>query len=373
MSKGPLAGAPVQPGKGEIGGDHYLPSDPATVRWGWLANRASEPVLAVDAGDTVTIDTVSHEGILEDQGRDPVAFFSSYGVKPEDVLTDAVEIAEAGLGHREDDDPHVVTGPIAIKGALPGDLLRVEVLDLQLRASYGLISSRHGYGALPGELPRGPARIGGVPEPVSVFCEVTDRGGVGYGSIPYSRSRRCARFPLNPFLGLMGVAVDSDEPIRSVPPGHHGGNLDVNLLGVGATLYLPVEVPGALFYTGDPHFAQGDGEVALTAFEAPLRATVRLDVLSGQAAREIAGALREPFAETDTHWVIIGLHEDLAKAMKATIRSAIAYLGSVWGMEEHLAYAYLSAAADFEISQVVDQVKGVHCLIRKADFTAIGG
>ena len=109
--------------------------------------------------------------------------------------------------------------------------------------------------------------------------------------------------------------------------------------------------------------------MALSAFEAPLWAALRLDTLSGRAARDIAGALREPFAETDTHWLVIGLHEDLAKAMKATIRPAFAYLGSVWGMEEDLASAHPSAAADFEVSQVVDQVKGVHCLIRKADFT----
>lgn len=283
------------------------------------------------------------------------------------MLTDAIDIAHHGLGHSPDDGPHVVTGPIALDGAEPGDVLAVEVLRLERRAPYGVISARHGYGALPGEMPD-PGR----PGPVSVFCEVDDQGPVACGVIPFGAGRR-ARFALAPFLGIMGVAVDTTDPVPSVPPGPHGGNLDVNLLGTRSRLYLPVQVPGALFYVGDPHFAQGDGEVSLTALEAPLRATLRLDVLKGAAASRATGVLREPFAETDDHWIVIGLHEDLDEAMRKAVRSALAFLSSTTGpptlgMDPHLAYAYLSAAADFEVSQVVDSVKGVHCLIRKSDF-----
>jgi acetamidase/formamidase len=186
-----------------------------------------------------------------------------------------------------------------------------------------------------------------------------------------------ATFPLAPFMGIMGVAIDTDEKVNSIPPTTAGGNLDINELGVGATLYLPVQVPGALFFTGDPHFAQGDGEVALTAMEASLRATFRLTVIKpGGAAPDIAFSY--PFAETSDYWLPIGLsdpdgpvggqHTSLDDAMKTAVRNALAFLNEELGMAKAVAYAYLSAAADFEVSQVVDRTTGIHALIRKADF-----
>lgn len=364
----------LQPGRGPVHGEHYLPSTIDTVSWGWLPNRDAKPVLSVRSGATVTVDSVSHEGVLEDQGRDPVAYFARYGVEPGDVLDDAREVAASSLEHDFDDGPHVVTGPVEVQGARAGDLLKVEVLDLALRVPYGVISNRHGYGCLPGEFPEGterhpdasaaaPDRFGSIFQ----FVEVTSRGGQLVGEIPFGDGG-VARFPLDPFMGVMGVAPDTDEPVPSVPPGRHGGNIDVNLLGVGSTFYLPVQVDGALFHTGDPHYAQGDGEVALTALEAPLRATFRLSVLSGPEATAAVGALRDPFAETDAHWIVVGLDEDLDEAMRKATRNAVSFLESRVGMERAAALAYLSAAGDFEVSQVVDAVKGVHCVIRKADF-----
>jgi acetamidase/formamidase len=166
----------------------------------------------------------------------------------------------------------------------------------------------------------------------------------------------------------MGVAPATESPVHSVPPGAHGGNLDVNLLGVGAKLYLPVRHPGALFYVGDPHFAQGDGEVALTAFEAPLRATLRLTVHSDRNSRELAAALTAPWAETAEHHLVLGLDADLNEAMRRATRDALTFLAHRCRLPRAVALAYLSAAADFEVSQVVDRVKGVHCCLRKADL-----
>jgi acetamidase/formamidase len=365
----------LQPKYGRIDGTHYLQTTPDTCLWGYLPNRGDQPVLRVASGDTVTIDTLSHEGILEDQGRDPVAFLAQYGVSPDRVLADSRDLAASGMAHDYDlDGPHVVTGPIAVDGAEPGDVLRVEVLGLLTRAPYGFVSSRHGYGGLPGEFPEtapdtgpsGPAAARAY-NSVFVFTEVAEAGGRLYGVMPFGADR-AARFPLAPFLGVMGVAVDTAEPVNSVPPGSFGGNLDINELQVGSTLYLPVQVPGAGFYAGDPHYAQGDGEVALTALEAPLRATVRLSVIPRAEAATLLGTLGEPLAETATHWLPIGLHVDLDEAMRRAIRAGIDFLSRTQGMPRDIAMAYLSAAADFEISQVVDQVKGVHCLIRKADF-----
>ena len=365
----------LQPDDGAIPGRHYLRSTPETVQWGYLPNAAAPPVLTVNPGEAVTVDTLSHEGVLEDQGRNPAAYFGSHGVKPDAVLSDAVDLAASGLEHDYDTDgPHVVTGPIAVRGARPGDVLKVEVLDLALRTPYGVISNRHGLGALPGEFPEGPARTGAAcaerPEEygsVMLFTTVEQRGGTLMGVLPYGDGR-VVRFPLAPFMGVMGVAPATNDKVHSVPPGPHGGNIDVNLLNVGAALYLPVQVDEALFHVGDPHYAQGDGEVALTAMEASLRGTFRFTLLRGPAATNAVGLLDHPFVETDDAWVPMGLDTDLNQAMCKAVRAAIAFLHETQGMPRAVALAYLSAAADFEISQVVDSVKGVHCVIRKRDF-----
>ena len=345
----------------------YLAATPETVSWGLLPNAASNPVFTVPSGATVCIDTVSHEGILEDQGRDPIAFFGGFGIPAAAVLADAIELASSGLGHDPlVVGPHVVLGPVAVLGAQPGDLLEIETLRLERRADYGIISNRHGKGVLPGEFPT-PLASGEPAPPMCVLATVEhDRGVLRWGD-------RSVRFPLNPFLGIMGVAPATAEAVHSVPPGPFGGNLDVNLLGVGSRLYLPVQVEGALFYVSDPHFAQGDGEVALTAFEAPLRAWLRLTVHRAAAARTLAAALSNPFAEDEESWIVMGLDRDLDEAVRQAARKSIAFLTTCHGMPPGIALAYLSAAADFEVSQVVDIVKGVHCVIRKRDFDGLNG
>jgi acetamidase/formamidase len=364
----------LQSGEGPVKGQHYVTSEVEQVLWGFLPNRDRDPVLKIASGETVSFDTVSHEGILEDQGRDPRAFFAAHGVAGDEVLRDAIAVAASPLVHDYDDGPHVVTGPVSIAGAEPGDLLRVEVLDLALRAPYGVISNRHGYGCLAGEFPEGtfrsPTASAARPEEYGTHCtfvtvEGSQRGPVAV--LPYGEGR-AARFPLAPFLGIMGVTPDTADPVPSVPPGQHGGNIDVNLAGAGSTLYLPVQVEGGGFYVGDPHYAQGDGEVALTALEAPLRATLRLTVLDSAAARAAVGIIDRPFFETDEYWVPVGLDADLNEAMRQATRAAVAFLETRIGMPRAEALAYLSAAADFEVSQVVDAVKGIHCCIRKADF-----
>jgi acetamidase/formamidase len=349
--------------------DVMLTSAPDLISWGVLPDRTSRPVLTISSGQTVCIDTVSHEGLLADQGRDPVAFFGGAGIARSEVLADVIDIATGALLHDPTQaGPHIVTGPIAVRGARPGDVLEVEVLQLLQRAPYGVISNRHGFGALPGELPVRPAGwVAGQPvAPVSLVAHTDGDTGL----LPVGDGRTI-RFPLNPFLGLMGVAPDRAGPVHSVPPGRHGGNIDVNLIGVGARLFLPVQVDQALFYVGDPHFAQGDGEVALTAFEAPLRATVRLTVHSDDRARSLAAALTAPWARTDDLHVIMGLDEDLNDAMRDATRNALAFLGQTCELPAPVALAYLSAAADFEVSQVVDRVKGIHCCIRRSDLDSL--
>lgn len=350
----------LQPGEGPIRSTSYLPADPAAVFWGHLPCEADAAVLEVDPGTEVTIDTISHEGILEDQGSDPLAFFASHGVARDAVLGDAIDLAATRCRDPATDGPHVVTGPIAVRGAQAGDLLAMTVVETLQRVPYGVISNRHGRGALPGEFPRGDATV-------SIFSPVGGSGSTA--SLPRAAgAERDIHYPLAPFLGTMGVAVAGSERPHSVPPGAFGGNIDIKLLTAGATLYLPIQVEGALAYVGDPHFAQGDGEVALTALEASLRATVRFDVVP--AADPLAEFAREhgPFVETEEYLVPTGLDRDLRDAMKKAVRSAIALLHARYGMDPEHAYAYLSAATDFDVSQVVDLVCGVHARIRKADF-----
>ena len=342
----------LQPGHGPIEDPaKYLPSTPENVIWGRLPCAIDEPLMTVEPGTTLTLDTLSHEGLLEDQGRDPATFFGSHGAT--DVLDDAVALAASSVSHDPRvDGPHVVSRPIEIRGAEPGDLLAIRVGRLQRRVPYGVVSNRHGRGALPEEYPRDQQTV------VSVFTPVVDgRGVIGPAS-----------FELAPFLGIMGVAVREDRRPHSVPPGPHGGNLDIRLLTEGSTLYLPVQVPGALAYVGDPHFAQGDGEVALTALEASLRATLTFDVIGHEEAVRRFGDLVWPLAETREFLIPTGLDEDLDTAVRNAVRAAIALLTCRYEMTPEQAYAYLSAATDFRISQVVDVVKGVHATIRKADF-----
>lgn len=355
----------LQPGEGPIPGDHYLRATPGTVLWGRLPCATDAPVLTIDDGDTVTIDTVSHEGILDDQGGDPVAYFTAHGVPATDVLADAVEIAASVFRDPAADGPHVITGPVFVRGALPGDLLRISVERLVPRVPYGVISNRHGRGALADELPRGD-------ENVSVFASVAERDGSLVGTLPLVEGADpVVAFPLAPFLGTMGVGVADPVRPHSVPPGAHGGNIDINLLVEGSAIYLPVQVEGALAYVGDPHFAQGDGEVALTALEASLRATLRFDVVARESALPEFGELSGPLVRTPEHLVPTGLDPDLDEAMRACVRSALGLLRARYGMDEHLAYAYLSAAVDFDISQVVDVVCGVHARIRESDFAGV--
>jgi acetamidase/formamidase len=398
-----LPGQVLQPGTGPIDGEVYLPSRPDEVLWGYLPRTTDAPVVRMRSGQTITIDTVSHEGLLEDQGRDPAAWFAGKGVPRDQVLDDAVAIAAGYARHRRDfdaDGPHVVTGPVHVEGARPGDVLKIEPLSAMPRVPYGVISSRHGKGALAvqfspdagisaaeamprtpdGRSTKDPLRYGNV----SVFTPVRRaKGGVPTAHLPVGTSGEVA-WPLDPFAGLMAVATVGDaatlnDPlVNSIPPTLGGGNIDVKHLNVGSAFYLPVVAEGALFSTGDPHMSMGNGEVALTAMEGSLRITYRLTVCTPGSGDAPSVAYRYPFGETPDAWVPIGLSDpdgsrngqgsDLDTASRRAVVNALDFLETDLGMDRQVAYAYLSAAADFEVSQVVDRTVGVHGVIPKAHF-----
>jgi acetamidase/formamidase len=388
----------LQPSRGRIPGDVYLGSETDDVLWGYVPSVHADAVARVRSGQTVTIDSVSHEGILEDQGRDPVAYFAEHGVRRREVLDDAVAIA-AGYSRTsrnfDVDGPHIVTGPVFVEGAEPGDVLKIETLETTPRVPYGVVSSRHGKGSLAVTASGAPAGItldevmppvdsdgreSGIPTEygnVSVFAGVRgDHAVMGSGA-------GRVRFPLRSFFGMMGVAFAETTNLtapeaNSIPPTLGGGNIDISHLGAGSTFYLPVSAEGALFYVGDPHMAMGDGEVALTAMEGSLRGTFRLTVCKPGSGDAPSVAYSYPFAETADAWIPIGLSDpdgsvggqlsDLDVAMRRAVVNALDFLQHDHGLDRAVAYAYLSAAADFAISQVVDRTVGVHGLIRKSDL-----
>ena len=360
----------------------YIPSTTETIKWGRLPNATDVPLVTITSGSVVVFDTLSHEGLLEDQGRNPADYFGSHDVEKQYVLDDAIEIAGSSINHDfYKDGPHIVTGPIAIEGAMPGDVLKVEVLNLIPRVPYGVISNRHSKGALPGEFPEtprpseplhshDPQTLGNV----SVFTPIEkDTETEQWLGILNNREGKRVTFPAIPFMGIMGVATNTEELVHSVPPDVHGGNIDIKDLGVGATLYLPVFVKGGLFFTGDPHMAQGNGEVALTALEQSIRATFRITLIRNNVAGTPVGSgtLMQPFGETKDFWITMGFDRDLDEAMKKTVRESIRFLEEKLDMDRATALAYLSAATDFNVSQVVDGNKGIHALIRKKDFASI--
>lgn len=361
--------------EGEYKGHYYVPSTLETITWGYLPNKNSQPVLTVPSGSVVTFDTVSHEGLLEDQGRNAEKYFKSHHVQSSHILEEAKIITQSKLKHDfHKDGPHIITGPVFIEGAEVGDILKVEVINVAPRVPYGVISNRHGKGALPGEFPKRVKHADASPEHpekygnVSVFTPIEKNSQGEYEGVIKTASGKSIRFPLFPFMGVMGVAANTADPVHSVPPSFYGGNIDINELGAGATAYYPIQVKGALFYTGDSHFVQGDGEVALTALEGSARATLKLSVLKSGKDKIPGKEIKQPLAENAEFWITPGLDEDLDEAMKKSTREAIRFLVEEYGIEEELAYAYLSAATDFQVSQVVDKTKGIHAMIRKADF-----
>jgi acetamidase/formamidase len=337
-----------------------IPSTPANVIWGELFKPNSKPIARVKSGDRVVMETISHEGILPDQG-DPVQFFAQGGIPQnpkstisrQQILADQLQtkakVKKTGPG------PHVITGPIYVEGAVPGDVLEIKTVAINYRSPYGVISNRHGKGALPGEYPENNAPIYSKAIAIDAKREV--------GIFQPANNLPPIEIPLNPFIGLMGVVpANPADAANSVPPGNYGGNLDIKLLGRGSSLYLPVQVPGALFYAGDPHCAQANGEVALTAIECSLTPIFEFVLHKDMK-------LATPMGETKDAWIAVGLDKDLDEAMKKSVREYLQIANEQYGMTKQDALLLGSAAIDFDVSQVVDIVKGIHGTIPKQLFS----
>jgi len=318
-----------------------LPSTPDTVLWGYLA--ANVPAaLTIDSGATVRIDTVSHQGLTTAQ--DPVIFFTSRGIDRDDVLTDANHIY-AQLKRPKGGGVHILTGPIYVQDAEPGDMLEVRILDIEFRVPYGVNNTGPGRGVLPDLLQ----------EPTPKLLRLNFDRNVAEFSDEIA-------IPLRPFMGIMAVSPPENMGmVSSTPPGVWGGNMDLKVLYRGSTLYLPVFNDGAQFFTGDGHAAQGDGEVDGGAIEVSLSPTLQFIL---HKEKHIAS----PRAETSTHFVTMGMHVDLNEATRLAVRSAVDFLAREKHLSEADAYALASLAIDFRIGEAVDIVNLVYASIPKALF-----
>ncbi|MCQ4161482.1 acetamidase/formamidase family protein [Roseomonas sp. GC11] len=317
---------------------HRLAATPETVRFGAF-DAAFAPVLTVASGDVVVMQCVSGPAeVMPPAG-------SALAIPPE---LSAIHAAVAD-GRVPRLGPHIVTGPVAVAGAEPGDALRIDIEAIEPGADWGYNLFRPLAGTLPEDFPY--RRLVHIPvDRAARSCHLPFAGGL--------------TLPLSPFFGVMGVAPPVEwGAISTKEPRAHGGNLDNKELVAGSTLYLPVHTPGALFSAGDGHGIQGDGEVCVTALEMCLTGTFRLTLEKGGGARQ--PALRFPRAETPTHFISMGIHEDLDLAMKQALREMIAFIVARAGISAAEAYQFCSLAVDFRVTQTVNGEKGVHGLLRK--------
>ncbi len=328
------------------GKHHTLAATLDTVQWGWL-DPQEKPKLTVNSGDTISIETMMH---------------SHDKVQPGITMEQVVELRKANPGG----GPHSVTGPIFVNGAEPGDVLEVRILRIEPKpfaVNFNLPGKDFPtIGALASEMPDGFIRF-----------------------FTLDLQKRTAEFKpgitldLQPFPGTFAVGIDPNDPsprkggvkdnpmapVSTLRPWKNGSNLDINELQEGSTIFIPVFLKGGLIWTGDSHCRQGNGEVNLTGLECSYK-EIRIQPIVRKDMK-----IEWPFIETRTHWISVGLNEDLNVAMVNATREAVDWLANqkMVPMTRYEAYALVSMAGDCRVSQIVDVRKGVHCMIPKSLFT----
>jgi len=315
---------------------HRLEASPATVVYGYYWSEA-KPALTIDSGDIIDVDTLltnTPEGLAK------------AGVPADKIQASLKAIVTELTGERKGPGGHILTGPVYVEGAEPGDVLEVKILSIRPDIDYG-------YNGCKGFLPEN--------------CEA----GAPVKIIPLDLAHMRAEFlpgiviPLRPFFGSMGVAPAPEAGrISSNPPGRHAGNLDNRELTAGSTLYIPVFARGALFEIGDGHVAQGDGEVDQTAIETSLRGRLQLTVRKDMK-------LAWPRAETSSDYISMATDPDLGVATRAAVQEMVDFLVAEKKLTRHQAYQLVSIAGNVAITQLVDKPNlGVHVRLPKSIFLA---
>lgn len=299
---------------------------PETVHWGYF-DASLKPVATIGSGERVTLATVS--GNAEQMPAPPLTVPASLPAIHERVTRKIVP-------------GHICTGPVAVRGARPGQVLQVDIEDIRLHYDWGYNLIRPLAGALPYDFPE--SRLLHIPLDAERMV----------GRLPWGLD-----IPLRPFFGVMGVSPPPAWGVLStLPPRQNGGNLDNKELVAGTTLYLPIFVEEALFSAGDGHAAQGDGEVCITAIETGLIGTFRLTVRDDMR-------LDWPFAETPTHVMTMAFDPDLDDCVVIALRQMLDLICARSALDRYQAYTLASLAADLRVTQVVNGNKGVHCILEK--------
>jgi acetamidase/formamidase len=311
---------------------HELKAMPNTVHRGFFDAKL-KPVLTVDSGDVIRLQTASGNP----------KYLESLGLPKEKI---PAELFQAFEGVEDlDSGDHTLNGPIAIRGAEPGDTLEVRIRTVDVWLPVAHQAFIPGLGLLPEEFTYQKDRVVNI----NLAKHLIELGnGIS--------------LPVKPFWGVMGVAPPASlGRVSSGPPNVFGGNMDNRDLGAGTALFLPVHAPGALLSIGDGHAAQGHGEVCLSAIEASLKGEIQVVLHKGQR-------LRWPRADTPSHYMTMGLHSDLNEAAKIATTEMLDFLVQTKGLSREEAYMLASAAMDLIVTQVVDGTKGIHALIPKAIF-----
>ena len=359
---GSSAASTAQP----IEADHFVPSTPENLAWGWFPID-KEPVLRMQSGETVRVNTLTSAGAGQDE--EPVAFLTGLGIAREEIHQDVLDFWASRDGRRRDrQGSHVITGPIHVEGAEPGDVLEIEILSVETRANWGINSTGARSGVFSTSYPGFREGDPALDIPPGSGRHVIHTGVVDGVEVAFLADD--IHVPLEPFMGILAVAPD---PVMgqpgvtapgvqgSTPPGAFGGNLDVKHLKAGTTVYLPVFHPGGLFYVGDPHGAQGDGEVSGTAIEQSLTGTFRLSVRKDRS-------IEWPMAENDEHYILMGIDVDLDRATRHAVRAVVDFLVEEKGLTPAKALSLASIAVDFRINEVVDITQVVSGFIPKSVF-----
>jgi acetamidase/formamidase/AraC-like DNA-binding protein len=409
---------------------HHLPVEAERVHWGYFS-RMLAPQTEITSGDTITIETLTQHAsddpermIAGDAGAESVFGWTSRHKSVDRRGAGPMDASVFGRGAGEGFGVHICTGPVAVKDAQPGDVLEVRILDIVPRPSSNPQYQGRVFGSsvaawwgyhfdefLAGPKPREVVTIyeifdsGDAPHARALYSyrwePQTDPFGVvhvtyDYPGVPVTpgtvRRRHAVldgiRIPLRPHFGVIAVAPREADFVDSVPPSYFGGNLDNWRLGKGSTIYLPVSVPGALLSIGDPHAAQGDGELSGTAIECSMTGTFQIVLhKKGNLAGRPFADLSYPLIETETDWVLTGFSHpnylaefgaqgqsevyaksSLDLAMKDAFRKMRRFLMNIKGLSEDEAIALMSAAVDFGVTQVVDGNWGVHAILSKRLF-----
>lgn len=306
---------------------HVIPDTPENMVLGFL-DSTTKPVLAVDSGDTVTLTSF------------PAGGFET--LPPDRSLVTKAHLA-ALEAHPPGPGPHFITGPVFVRGAKPGDTLQVDILDAKPSIDWGFVSILPLLGTLPDEF-----------TDYETIHPLIDHAK-GTTKLPWG-----TELPLDPFFGIIATAPPKVWGRCGSPvPRSFGGNMDNKELKPGTTLYLPVFNEGALFFAGDGHGVQGDGEVCITALETGLTGTFRLTVRKDLD-------ITHPFAETATHLMSIGLDEDLDDAAKQAVREMVKHICLRTNLSRNQAYMLCSLIGDLRVTQTVDGNKGVHMMLAKS-------